>query len=61
MSTRGDVDTFVGFLRETFVDQGYSRAVSPARAGEGEGLASRREDVVYRDCGPVAAEEEAAA
>lgn len=61
MSTRGDVDTFVVFLQETFIDQGYSRAVSPVEARESEVAASSRHDAFYHDCGPVAAKEEVAA
>lgn len=61
MSTRGDVDTFVAFLQQTFIGQGYPRAVGPGEARESEVAASSRDGAFYRDVDPVAAEEEMAA
>lgn len=59
MSTRGDIETFVMFLRETFIDQGLSRAVAPAEDGKGDMVCRSRDDNIYLDCDPGVAKEEA--
>ena len=57
MSTRSDIDTFVMFLQETFVDRGLSRAVTPAQDGHDEVAGLSQDDAFYHGCNPVAAEE----
>lgn len=62
MSTRSDIDTFIMFLRETFLDQGFSRTVAPARDSESENEMAglRRNDVFYHDHSLDVAKEEVA-
>ncbi|KUI52548.1 Molybdenum cofactor sulfurase [Cytospora mali] len=56
MSTRDDIDTFVMFLRETFLDRGLARAVTSA---EDSMAHSSRDGAFYHACEPVLAKEEA--